>query len=273
MRCRYRETVYRCGDYLEAHIYPVYRSATSRRKKLKPTPETQQRLNEKRAEGKFIRILNANFGSDDLKVELTYKPECLPESDEEAAKELRNFLRRVKRYRERNGLSELKYVAVTEKGSRSGRYHHHLVLNGGVPLRDLVELWGKGIVGTDLLQLNENGLADLGVYMLKQARGLDFLPGKRKWTSSKNLVHPEPRQRDGRFSKRQVRELAKDPDDRTEFGKLYPGYLYSQAKVVYSDVNGGWYIYARYYREEAEFLRKRKKTSSRSRSCAGRTSP
>lgn len=273
MRCRYRETVYRCGDYLEAHIYPVYRTAGSRRRKYRPTPEIQQKLNEKRAEGKLIRILNANFGSEDLKVELTYKPECLPKSDEEAARELRNFLRRVKRYRERNGLSELKYVAVTEKGVRSGRYHHHLVLNGGVPLRDLVELWGRGIVGTDILQLNENGLADLGVYMMKQARGLELAQYKRKYTTSHNLIHPEPKQRDGRFSKRQVRELAKDTDDRTEFDKLYPGYRYSQARVIYSDVNGGWYIYARYYREEAEFLRKRKKTSSRPRSCAGRTSP
>lgn len=270
MRCRYRETVYRCGDYLEAHIYPVYRLATSRRKKSKPTPETQQRLNEKRAEGKFIRLLNANFGSEDLKVELTYSPEHLPETDEEAAKELRNFLRRVKRYRERYGLTELKYLAVTEKGSRSGRYHHHLVISGGMSVRDLVDLWGKGIVGTDYLQLNENGLADLGVYMMKQVRSTPF---KRKWTGSKNLIHPEPKQRDGRFSKRQVRELAKDTDDRTEFDKLYPGYLYSQAKVVYSDINGGWYIYARYYREEAEFLRRRKRTSSRPRSCAGRTSP
>jgi len=249
MRCRYREKLYVCGDYLEANIYPVYKKSRCRNKKSKPTKEVQQKLNEVNAENKFIRICNANFKSTDYKIELTYREEFNPKSEEEAASQLRNFLRRLKNYRKKNGLSELKYVAVTEKGSKKGRYHHHLIINGDISLRDLVALWGKGRVGTDILQFNENGIADLARYMLKRSTA----PSKKKWSSSKNLIHPQPKTRDGRLSKRYVAELAKDAENSREFEKLYEGYFFSEAKKVYNETNGGVYIYARYYKKEAEF--------------------
>ena len=249
MRCCYREKLYVCGDYLEANIYPVYRTAACRKKKSKPTKEVQQKLNEINAANKFVRICNTNFKSTDYKIELTYREEFNPKSEEEAATQLRNFLRRLKNYRKKNGLSELKYVAVTEKGSKKGRYHHHLIINGDISLRDLVALWGKGRVGTDILQFNENGIADLARYMLKRSTA----PSKKKWSSSKNLIHPQPKTRDGRLSKRYVTELAKDTENSREYEKLYEGYFFSEAKKVYNETNGGVYIYARYYKKEAEF--------------------
>ena len=85
MICRYREKLYVCGDYLEANIYPVYKTARCRNKKSKPTKEVQQKLNEINAENKFIRICNANFKMTDYKVELTYRKEFNPKSEEEAA--------------------------------------------------------------------------------------------------------------------------------------------------------------------------------------------
>ena len=248
MRSCYREKLYECGDYLEVNIYPVYRKAYSRRKKSRPTKETQQKLNEINAENKFIRICNANFTKHDLKVELTYKPEYNPADEEEAARQLRNFLRRLKNYRSRRGLPDLKYVAVTERGSRKGRFHHHLIINGGISLGDLVSLWGRGRVGTDILQFNENGIADLARYMIKQSRA-----SSKRWNGSKNLIHPRAKTRDGRFSKRRVAELAKDTEASREFEKLYEGYFFSEARTVFNDTNGGVYIYARYYRQEAEF--------------------
>lgn len=48
-------------------------------------------------------------------------------------------------------------------------------------------------------------------------------------------------------------ELARDTEASREFEKLYEGYFFSEAKVVYNDTNGGVYIYARYYKKEAEF--------------------
>ena len=264
MRCVYRETYYKCGDYLEVNIYPAYKQGKGRRKKAKPTSETKQKLNEIAAANKLVRIANANFNSCDLKVELTYSPEHYPEDDEQAARELRNFLRRVKRYREKNNLPELKYIAVTEKGQVLGRFHHHLIMNE-MSIQDLTALWGNGIVSTSSLQFDENGVASLARYMMKQAREI---AGKKKYTRSQNLIDPQPVSRDS-ASKRKVMELAENVECRAEYEKLHEGYFLSQASVVFNDANGGVYIYARYYSKEAEWCKPRQKKSNRSRSSGG----
>jgi hypothetical protein len=64
MRCRYREKIYKCGEYLEADIYPVFHQGggKSRRKaRYKPTSAMQARLNQRRAERELTRLLNENF--------------------------------------------------------------------------------------------------------------------------------------------------------------------------------------------------------------------
>ena len=278
MRSWYRETRYECGDYMEVNIYPVHGKTISRRKKAKPTKEVQQKLNNIYAENRIVRKGNANFTDHDLKVELTYSSKHLPSTLEEAEKELRKFIRKVKHYRKKNGLPELKYIATTETGKKNNRYHHHLIMSGGIDLYELVQMWGKGIVGTDLLVFDENGIASLIRYMLKQVMpkvtdesDLSERAGKKRYTCSRNLVDPPAKQRDNRFSKRQVVELAKNIEDKSGFEKLYQGYFLSGAKTVMSDINGGVYIYARLYREDAAWCNK-KKTLNRSRSSAGRTS-
>lgn len=248
MRCVYREKYFKCGDYLDVSIYPAYRKSEARRRKGKPTKEGQKKLNEIYAENKLIRLCNANFTHADFKAELTYRDNKLPKTDEEAAKELYNFFRRMKTFRKRKGLPDLKYIAVTEKGSRTGRYHHHIIISGGVSPQDIVRIWGNGIVHTDCLQFDENGIADLARYMIKRS----VASGKR-WNASKNLYHPEPRQRDGRLAKRDVRELAKDTDNRREYEKYFKGYYLAEARKIYNDVNGGIYIYARFYKKGAYF--------------------
>lgn len=254
----YREKYYLCGDYMEVHLYPVYRKAGVRRKKSKPTSECQKKLNEMKAENKLIRKFNYNFSADDLKIELTYRSEYHPQSDEEASRNLTNFLRRMKRLRKRMGLPELKYAAVTERGCRKGRYHHHLVISGGISPSEIVKLWGMGRIGAEPLQFDENGIADLARYMIKKSAA-----SKKKWNASKNLADPPERQRDGRLSKRRVMELARDTDARREYEKYYEGYFLSEAKKVYNDVNGGVYIYARFYRKDAEFCKVREKAYQR----------
>ena len=47
-----RQTMYVCGDYMDADIYPVYQPAGKRRKKCRPTSKIQERLNQKNAEKK-----------------------------------------------------------------------------------------------------------------------------------------------------------------------------------------------------------------------------
>lgn len=120
MRTVYREKRYYCGEYLDVYIYPTYRQGRSRGKRSKPTSAAQAKLNQRHREEKLVRLLHANFTPDDIEIHLTYQHQ--PESPEEAQRLLRNYIRRVQRARKKQGLPPLKYIAVTEKGSKNGRY-------------------------------------------------------------------------------------------------------------------------------------------------------
>ena len=253
MRTIYREKRYACGEYLDVYIYPVFSqiSKNGKRGKRKASSPAQKKLNQRHREEKLVRLLHANFTPDDLEIHLTYEIE--PESPEEAARLVRNFIRRVQRARKKSELPPLKYIAVTEKGSRNGRYHHHITLSGGMDRDELEKLWGLGYANSRRLQFKENGLAGLGNYITKSP------VGKRAWNASKNLIDPEPRTRDGRISGRQAEELARDTTNNAEYEKLYPGYFLSEAGAWHNDINGGKYIVARFYRRDGVFIKPKRK--------------
>ena len=253
MRKLYREKRYFCGEYLDAYIFPVFETGTrgGKRARRKPSTEAQKKLNKRHREEKLVRLLHANFTPEDLEIHLTYRDQ--PESDEAAKKELANFLRRVRRHMKKNGLGDLKYIAVTERGKRGGRYHHHVTIGGGIDRDTLESLWTNGYANSRRLQFTEDGLRGLGHYVVKSP------VGKKAWTASRNLVDPEPKTRDGRVSGKKARELAENIQDSTRFEALYPGYLLSGTEVFHNDVNGGIYIVARMYREDGVFIKPRVK--------------
>ena len=256
MRCIYREKTYKCGDYKEVYIFPCYANTAKpgrRKPKAKPTAEAQRRLNKRISENNLIRLLNANFTAQDLAFDLTYRPGQNPETKEQALRDVQNFLRRLKRHRTQQGLPELKYISVTERGSRSGRYHHHLVINGGVSINTLAKIWGKCYTTAQPLQFDETGLIGKGKYLVKQS--LCF----RSFNASRNLVHPQPTTRDGRLSQQKVRELCLDIYDRDAYNRLYEGYTFAEAGSFYNEVNGGYYLCVRLYRSDATFNGKLKK--------------
>lgn len=247
MKTTYREKRYFCGEYLDVYIFPTYRQPGRRGRKSKPTAAAQQKLNQRHREEKLVRLLHANFTPEDYEIHLTYTVQ--PENEEDAKRLLRNYIRRIQRAREKMGLPPLKYIAVTERGTKSGRYHHHITINGGLD-RDTVEgLWGLGYANSRRLQFTENGLAGLGHYIVKNPIG-----GKA-WNASKNLIDPEPRTRDGRISGRQAEELARDTTNNAEYERLYPGYFLADAGAFHNDVNGGRYIVARFYRRDGVFIK------------------
>lgn len=254
MLSRYREKIYKCGDYLEVNLYPVFAPPGPKRKKrFKASTKTQERLNQKNAENKLSRLLNANFTGEDIKCELTYNLKNHPGSEEDAARELRNFLRRIKRYRKKKNLPELKYVSATEKGSRKGRYHHHIVMSGGLTPAEIAKIWGRGYVQKiQPLQFNECGIIGIAKYFPKIPESGERLFYKR-WNASKNLVHPEPEIIDARLPRKIVKELAADTENRRLFEKYYKGYFLGQAEAVYNDVNGGVYMIIRLHSKEAAF--------------------
>ncbi len=254
MRCHYREKAHYAGAYLDVDIYPVFAKAGSRRKRFKPSTLCQQRLNEKNSIEKLIRLVNANFSEEDLRFDLTYNRENLPQDDKAALKNLENYLRRLKRFRKKANLPALKYVAVTEK-SPKGRYHHHLIISGGVEVTELAKMWGFGYTTAKPLQFDKTGVAGLVTYMLKNPIG-----GKR-YKASRNLLPPVEKVKDERLSRRKVIEMADTEKYAQVMEELYPGYEFVCAQPFWNDFNKNQYITVKMYFPSNR--KKRYKTASR----------
>lgn len=259
MRCLYREQRTLHGDYMDVDVYPVFKDTTSaRKKKAKPSRETQELLNQANRERKLTWIMNENFTPDDVKFELTYKDELRPESDKRVMMDVTNFLDRIERLRKKKGLPELKRVAAVEKGSKKGRYHIHITMNGGLTPGEIAKKWGKGyVMKLQPLQFNEFGLAGIAAYFVKSP-----ICGKH-WTASKNLkTYERPPSNDYKYSGKKVREMA-IRKDRAEIEKMYPEYYMSDCQVrgiksnedgktVENEFNGGIYLRIRMYKKTAK---------------------
>ena len=221
------------------------------------TREAQKNLNDKNAKKKFIRKINANFTEEDLCVTLTYSNGFVPD-EEQARRDIRNYLRRVREYRRKNGLPELKYAYVIEFGGKDGRrkrVHHHVIMSGMD--RDKAEaLWnGRGYANARRLQPDDYGLEALARYMTKEPNG-----GKR-WAASKNLVDPKITEADTKISRRKVEQMAEDFEAKPAaiFAALFPEYSFNECAVRYSDFVAGAYIYAKLHRKAAPPQKQKKK--------------
>ncbi len=232
-----RETIYICGDYMDAVVYPVFQPAGKRRKKCKPTSETQARLNQRNAEKKLTRLVHANFTGKDIAIHITYA--VPPKSEEEAQKDLYNYIRRVKRAREKAGLAPLKYISCTERGGRGGRFHHHIIMNGGMDRDELERLWGKGYANTKRLQFGESGVSGLARYIVKDKHFF------KRWNASRNLIQPAPVTRDGVLCRADIEEMAAAIEKKEawrHFEEKYKGFLLTDAKYTMNEVNKSLYI-------------------------------
>lgn len=237
MRTVYREKRYVCGDYMDTYVYPVYETGPRHGKRFRHGRSTpaQARLNARHRREALTRLLHANFGTQDWELHVTYAD--LPDEDD-ARRELTNFLRRLRRAYARQGIP-LKYIAVTERGVRSGRFHHHITINGGGLEREALEaLWNRGHVCCRHLRFNDQGLSALAGYLSKGHAGY------KAWSCSRNLVRPAPRTRDGRLSARAARAWCQFPQAVPRH--LYPGYALVDFQGFQNDVNGGFYLFARF---------------------------
>lgn len=288
MRKRYREKIYKCGEYLEVDIFPVFaHSNRKRRAKYKPTSAMQEKLNQRHAEQELTRIVNKNFMKSDLAVTLTYVNKWLPDNKDDAMKDAKNFLRRVKRLRTKKGLPEMKYVLIPG----GGRFHFHIFMTGGISAEELTELWWMGYCNSKVLINNENGLEGIARYTANQYSddlydGEDLLSGydldeetgelteregnkvrkkgARRYICSKNILRPEAEVREGKISATRVEELATvDSASRSAFEKLYPGYCFSECVPYYNEENGGYYLRVKMFKNDAAFLYERKRFRER----------
>lgn len=97
------------------------------------------------------------------------------------------------------GWDALKYIAITE--CQSGRWHHHLIINGGLTLDELRAVWGtRGRLMVSTLD-DTYTYEELARYLTrghKPRRGAEGAEnaktprrkGARRWHASRNLARP-----------------------------------------------------------------------------------
>lgn len=235
----------KAGDTLVLTVYPILgrsdrAKAEAARKAM--SRERQNRYNRERARRRLALLMDANFGRNDLHVTLTYRG--TPPDYEQARKDVRNYLRAVKRMREKAGLPEMKYIYVIEEEGGDGekrRIHVHLMMTGGISREALEEKWGRGYANCDRLQPEEgNGLMELARYFTK----LEQEKHRRAWSASKNLRQPRTTVSRTRMSNARVRRLCQEmPGSAAEImGKLYPAYKLGAVEPYVSDWIPGVYL-------------------------------
>lgn len=227
----YMEKTIRAGRYLEMEWYPVTETGKRipiRREKTGESREAQKKLNAKNRKKQLTRLLHTNFTEEDIFVTLTYET-SIPE--EQARKEIANFLRRLRDYRKRRGMAPLVYVEVTEKAKR---IHHHLVIKGGIPWDELKRIWGKGRITASNLEFDpETGLEGLANYLLKEEKA----KGEKHWRQSKNIRQPEIKTR-----------IAQKPNAYRK-PRPKPGYRILHIESIENEISGS-YRYIRMVKKE-----------------------
>lgn len=258
-----QKTIY-CGDkYREVDIFPYTQKQGEvskrgkRSKKKNESPPKQKNLNDKNARRYLVQLGNLNFNENDLSVTATYSNKYLPETIEQAEKEITNYLRRIQYQRKKRGLPALRYILVTACSTKKNRdkpvrIHHHILMDGALDRNIVEDLWRKripkgkikheriGYINADRIQPDENGISALCVYLVKQPGG------KKRWSSSQNLKKPQSRNNDSRYSRRKIENIINSKPDRSFWEKKYPGWTLTDddygAEYVYNELTG-WAIY------------------------------
>lgn len=253
----YREKKVYAGKFMDVDVFPCWPQPgkKQRRKKAKPTSIIQDKLNAKTARKKLERLMNNNFSDDDIEVHLSYAVN--PETDEQAKKDVQNYIRKIKRMRSKAGLDDLRYICVMER-SEAGRYHFHITMSGGLDRDAAEQAWKHGRGNSRRLQADQDGLAALSSYMFVPEKEEQRTKGRRRWWGSRNLAKPMESVNDYKYSKRAVAALAAGADHQT-VRNLYPGYICLNVRTLYNDVNGGIYLTIELRKDDAIALPKKKR--------------
>ena len=271
MRNFIREKKIYCGEnYMEVDLYSLSeyqleRKKGKRSKKKYVSLPKRERMNDKNARRKFVQIVETNFGQGDIFLTTTYKDIYLPKSYEDAQRESRNFLRRIKDRMKAEGIKEeLKYVVITSmrEGKRKDkpvRFHHHYILSCGLDRDTIENLWRRrrkkgekigdaiGYANSKRIQEDINtGILGLANYL---SRHTSY---KRKWSCSQNLKRPFERTNDHKYSRKRLIQYALDPYDIERWEKIYPGWTVADKdlgiEAKYNDFTG-WAVYLKLRRK------------------------
>lgn len=182
-----------------------------------------------------IRIvqINENFKNKDLWVTLNYDPEHLPENIEAAQNDVRNFIRRYNRLRKKRGMENAKYIIVTEYEEGELRFHHHIVLSGGVSMDEVEDLWGKGKRNhIRRMERDDRGFIGIGTYITKIPNNSKH---KKKYIPSKGLKKPDTSKSYTKFRKKEIDTMTCNRNTVQGMAEeKYPGYKYVSQEIRYN---------------------------------------
>lgn len=281
MQIRNKKTI--SGPMLEVDYYPVFsdgRRAPTRAPKTKPSTEAQDKYNRAQAKKKIVRLVNANFDNTDFFIHPTYEDWQAPQTEEEARRDIVNYLRRVKSKRK----TELKHasaeLAELERlcGDKPSKFTtarldklRHKVKKLSEPFKYLYVMerqeyksgrrkgqlnWHFHLFAT--AGLDAETMEALWPYRINCNRyqpekfGFEAAAkyiakdpsGNKSFAYSKNLKQPtvlEPK--DGKVTKRYVEKIARERIDDAEYWeKKFKGYRFVRLIKKFNDFNLNWYV-------------------------------
>ena len=225
----YKKTI-TSGRMIEVEIYRSIKKrdkkSVGRNFKQNVTPEKMKAANDIRAKKKCRRTIAANFIPGDCYLTFTFFEDL---TEEEANRLIDNFLRRLRYYRRRHGMDELKFIGCIECGKRGKRWHGHFVVNK-IALEVVTELWGKnGRVYCEALY-EDGGFKDLANYIRKD------VTGKKRLKQSRNLKQPTEVVKE--MKKKEVREI-----ESGVVPEIPAGYYIADIEQSYNDVTGTSFVF------------------------------
>ena len=243
MQTRFREHIFYTGQYAEVEVFPVFPKPRARKQKFQPSSELQELINQKNAERKIARIINTNFTNDDYRLHITYSDVFEPANLLQAQKDIKNFMRRLKRRYARFGI-EMKYIYSTEYSSR---WHFHLAINNcGLSVKEIENCWGMGYANVDPLQFSEYGVIDYAKYVQKDR--ITY----RRWVSSRNLI--QPTEREHYISNKTAKEYAENWNVQSFIERNFPDYwvILDDSECILNTTNGFDYVRLFLCRKDAQ---------------------
>lgn len=281
MQIRNKKTI--SGPMLEVDYYPVFsdgRRAPTRAPKTKPSTEAQEKYNRAQAKKKIVRLANANFDNTDFFIHPTYEDWQAPQTEEEARRDIVNYLRRVKSKRK----TELKHASAELvelerlSGDKPSKFTaarleklRHKVKKLSEPFKYLYVMerqeyksgrrkgqlnWHFHLFAT--AGLDAETMEALWPYRINCNRyqpekfGFEAAAkyiakdpsGNKSFAYSKNLTQPTVKEpKDGRVTKRYVERIARERvDDREFWEKKFKGYRFVKLIKKFNDFNLNWYV-------------------------------
>ena len=281
MQIRNKKTI--SGPMLEVDYYPIFsdgRRIPTRAPKTKPSTEAQERYNRAKAKKKIVRLVNANFDNTDFFIHPTYEDWQAPQTEEEARRDIVNYLRRIKSKRKTElkrtsaELAELEqFYAEKQSKFTAARVDklRHKVKKLSEPFRYLYVMerqeyksgkrkgqlnWHFHLFAT--AGLDAETMEELWPYRINCNRyqpekfGFEAAAkyiakdpsGNKSFAYSKNLKQPTVKEpKDGRVTKRYVERIARERvDDREFWEKKFKGYRFVKLIKKFNEFNLNWYV-------------------------------